>query len=833
MTNLKLALRTLRKTPFVTAIAALSLALGIGSNTAIFSIFDQMLRRPLPVYEPTQLVNLSAPGPKPGSTSCGGAGGCEVVFSYAMMRDLQKAEQSPFTAIAGHRTFGANFSFETIVADGTGSLVTGSYFPVLGLQPALGRLFGPGDDETVGGHPIVVLSHSFWETRLGADRSVLNKTMIINGTQMTIVGVAARGFDGTTLGDRPLFYVPMTMRPALGVGTIAGLENRRNYWVYLFARLKPRFTIDQAATAINAAYSPIINTVEAPLQAGMSDVTLKLFRAKRVVLADGRRGQSDVQEEATTPLMILFTITGIVLLIACANIANLLLARAANREMEMAVRLSLGATRRQLLAQLLTESVALAALGGVLSFVFAQVTLGGITALLPGEVQQDLQFQLRWSAVWFAGAMSLATGLMFGLFPALHSTRPDLVTAMRNNSGKLSGGRSASRFRSSLATAQIALSMALLMSAGLFVKSLYNVSKLDLGVKVDNVVAFSLSPRRSGYDSVRSKDLYDRVERELAGLPAVTGVTDAIVALLAGNNWGNDVSVQGFKKDADTDDNSRFNLIGADYFETVGVPILAGREFTTSDAIGRPKVAIVNEAFAKKFGLGRDAVGKRMAVGDTAILDMEIVGLVKDAKYSEVKDVVPPVFYTPYRQQANVPNLNFMVRTSGDPVLLLRSIPGVIRRVDANLPVENLKTVPQEIRENLFMDRMISILAAAFAMLATVLAAVGLYGVLAYSVAQRTREIGVRMALGASSGEVRFMVLRQVLVMLAIGGSIGIAGAIGLAQGAKSILFGLTGTDPLVMAAAVVALSLVSLGAGYVPALRASRIDPMQALRYE
>jgi predicted permease len=833
MFNLKLALRTLRKTPFVTTIAALSLALGIGSNTAIFSIFDQMLRRPLPVYHPEQLVNLSAPGPKPGSTSCSQAGGCDVVFSYAMMRDMQKAADLPFSGIAGHVTMGANLVLERQVLNGSGMLVTGSYFPVLGLQPAMGRLLGPSDDETVGGHPVTVLSYAFWESRLGADPKVVGKSITINGKQMTIIGVAPRGFDGTTFGSRPLFFVPMTMRPAMGIGTLVGLNNRRNYWVYLFARLKPEMTIERARSAINAVYSPIIATVEAPLQIGMSDATLKLFHAKQVKVEDGRMGQSNVHKEAATPLAILFSITGIVLLIACANIANLLLARAANREMEMAVRLSLGATRRQLLAQLLTESVVLALIGGALSFMFAQWTLGGITALMPGEIGQGMQFSLSWAAVFFAGTMSVLTGLMFGLFPAIHSTRPDLVTAMRNSSGKLAGGRAASRFRTSLATAQIALSMALLMSAGLFVKSLWNVSRMDLGLKVDNVVTFSLGPKRSGYDSVRSKTLFDRVEQEIAAMPGVTGVTSASVELLGGSNWGNDVSVEGFKKDADTDDNSSFNEIGTDYFRTIGVPLLAGREFTAADAFGRPQVAIVNETFAKKFGLGRDAVGKRMATGDTSVLDMEIVGLVKDAKYSEVKDVIPPVFYTPHRQDPRIGYLSFHVRTSGDPILLVRSIPGAIRRIDPNLPVEGLKTMPQQIRENIFLDRMISILAAAFAALATILAAIGLYGVLAYSVVQRTREIGVRMALGASSANVRAMVLRQVAVMLVVGGVIGIAGAIGLAAGAKSILYKLSGTDPAVMALAVVALSLVSLAAGYVPALRASKIDPMQALRYE
>ncbi|HEX7938530.1 MAG TPA: ABC transporter permease [Gemmatimonadaceae bacterium] len=832
MFNLKLAFRTLRKTPFVTLVAALSLALGIGSNTAIYSIFDQMLRRPLPVYHADELINLTAPGPKPGSQSCGNAGDCDAVFTYAMMRDLQKAPL-PLTGIAGHNQFGINLAFEKQVMNGEGELVSGSYFPVLGISAAMGRLIGPADDETVGGHPVVVLAYAFWETRLGADPSVVNKTMTINGREMTIIGVAPQGFEGTTMGSRPLLYVPISMRPAMGIGTVKGLENRRNYWVYLFARRKPGVSIAQAKAAIDAAYSPIINNVEASLQVGMSDATLKLFKARTVGVEDGRRGQSTVQREASTPLAILFSITGIVLLIACANIANLLLAKAANRELEMAVRLSLGASRRQLLQQLLTESVVLAAIGGVLSFVFAQWTLGGISALLPGEISETMHFQLRWSAVLFAGVLSLLTGIAFGLFPALHSTRPDLVTAMRNSSGKLAGGRAASRFRSTLATAQIALSMALLMSAGLFVKSLWNVSRLDLGVKVDNVVTFGISPARNGYDTLRSAAMFDRVVQEVAALPGVNGVTSATVPLLSGSNWGNDVSVEGFKRDPDTDANSRFNEIGADYFKTLGVPMLAGREFTEADGAGRPLVAVVNEAFAKKFGLGHDVVGKRMARGDTNVLDIEIVGLVKDVKYSQVKAVIPPLFYIPHRQDGRLGFMNFYVRTPGDPNLILRSIPGAIRRLDPNLPVEDLKTMPEQIRENVFMDRMISTLSASFALLATILAAIGLYGVLAYSVAQRTREIGVRMALGASSGAVRIMVLRQVGLMVLIGGVIGIAGAIGMAKGAASILFQISGADPLVMAAAVMALSLVSLGAGYVPARRASKIDPMQALRYE
>ena len=752
-----------------------------------------------------------------------------------MFVDLQKAPNSPFSGLVGHRIFGANIAFPGQTAfNGESMLVTGSYFPTLGLAPALGRLIGASDDENFGASPVVVLGYDYWMT-LGGDPGVLNKTIIVNGTQMTIIGVAPQGFDGTTLGAQPRLYAPMTMRPALRESSQKRMESRQNYWMYVFARMKPGVSIEQAKSGINAIYKPIINDVEAPLQKGLSDQTMQKFRAKQVLVKDGRRGQSSVHREASVPIMMLFSITGIVLLIACANIANLLLARAANRSMEMAVRLSLGATRRQLIGQLLTESVLLAFIGGAASMLVARWTLGGISSLLPPEAATALHFEVSWTAVLFAAGLSLVTGIAFGLFPAMHSTSPDLVTALRNNSGKLSGGRSASRFRTTLATAQVALSMALLIAAGLFVKSLWNVSRVDLGVKLDNVVTFGIAPRLNGYDSTRAKALFVRAEQELAALPGVTGVATDMVGLIRGNNWGNDVSVQGFKRDPDTDAEARFNQVGAGFFKLLGVPVLAGREFTDADEVGRPKVAVVNEAFAKKFnlGTGADVIGKRMAVGDTNALDIEIVGLVKNSKYSEVKQVIPPVFVLPYRQDPNLGFLNFYLRTNGDPALLIRSIPGAMAKLDPALPVDNLRTMPQQIKQNVFMDRMISILSASFAILATILAAIGLYGVLAYSVAQRTREIGVRMALGADSAKVRGMVLRQVGLMVIVGGVIGIGGALALGRGAKSLLFELSGYDPIVIVTSAIVLTLVALGAGYIPALRASRVDPMQALRYE
>jgi predicted permease len=785
----------------------------------------------LPVVRPVELVNLSAPGPKPGSTSCNQAGSCDEVFSYPMFRDLERL-QTVFTGLAAHVSFGANLAYRGQTMISQGMLVSGSYFPVLGLQPALGRLLTPDDDRNIGNHFVTVLSHDYWTTRLGANPAVLNETIIVNGQALTIVGVAPRGFASTTLGSEPKVFVPLTMRAQMTPGW-KGFDNRQSYWAYLFGRLKPGVSIEQARAGLNSVYQPIINDVEAPLQKGMSDQTLARFKAKTIGVEAGGRGQSSIHREARTPLLFLMAVTGIVLLIACANIANLLLARGAGRATEMAVRLSLGASRRQLLVQLLAESCVLAVLGGIAGLVVARLTLSLVASLLPPEAVRTLEFNLQGRIVLFAAGVSLATGFIFGLFPAWHSTKPDLVSAIKAQAGQPSGARGAARFRSSLVTAQIALSMALLMCAGLFVKSLMNVSRVDLGLKIDNVVTFGISPGLSGYEPARAKSLFERAEQELAAVPGVTGVATARVPLLAGNNWGNDVSVEGFTRGPDTDAGSRYNEINPGYFRTLGVPLLAGREFAPSDVEKSPKVAIVNEAFTKKFNLGRDAVGKHMAQGNKGPLDIEIVAVVQNAKYSDVKDQVPPLFFRPYLQSERVGAMTFYVRTSGDPAQLLRAIPAVVARLDPNLPVEDLKTMPQQVRENVFLDRMVSTLSAAFALLATVLAAVGLYGVLAYTVSQRTREIGLRMALGADGSRVRGMILKQVAWMTLVGGLVGVAGAYYLGRAASSLLYELKPYDPVVAGVSIALLTLVAFGAGYIPAYRASRVHPMQALRYE
>jgi predicted permease len=831
MVNPRLALRTLMRTPFVTLVTVLSLALGIGANAAIFSFFDQILLRELPVRDAGQLINLSAPGPKPGSQSCNQSGPCEDVFSYPMYRDLEE-KQDVLVGLAAHRTFGANLAYKGNTSSTQGALVSGSYFPVLGLLPAAGRLLTPEDDRTIGGHFVAVLAYSYWETQHGLNPAIINDVITINGQSMTVVGVAPKGFEGSTLGDRPRVFVPLTMRGLMSPG-FRGFENRRSYWAYVFGRLKPGTSIEQASAALNAIYKPILSDVEAPLQEGMSAQTLTRFKAREIVLAEGDRGQSSMQVEATTPLLMLFSITGIVLLIACANVANLLLARGANRAMEMAVRLSLGAGRGQLLGQLLTEAILLALFGGLASLLVAKWTVGLINSFLPLDAAGVFTFRMDGTMLLFAAALSLGTGILFGLFPALHSTRPDLIGMIRANTGQ-SGARSSVRFRTTLVTVQMGLAMTLLIMASLFVKSLANVSREDLGIKTGNMVTFGVSPILNGYSRPRAMALFKQVEQELSALPGVSSVTAAGIPVLAGSSSGTGVTVEGFATTPDTDINARYNEVGAGFFRTMGTTMLAGREFNDTDVLGRPKVAIVNEAFARKFNLGSNPVGKMMATGGREQpLDMQIVGFIKDAKNSDVRDPVPPMFYTPYAQDSLAGSMQFYVRGTADEGLLLRSVPSVIKRIDASLPLEELKTMEAQVKENVFLDRMISTLSAAFAVLATLLAAIGLYGVLAYTVAQRTREIGVRMALGANAGRVRGMVLKQVGIMTLIGGAVGIVAAIGLSKLASTMLFGLQGTDPVAITAAAALLGLVALAAGGIPAMKAAKVDPIQALRYE
>jgi predicted permease len=829
--DVRYALRMFRRAPAFTLVVVFTLTLGIGVNAAVGSLFYNLLLRPVPVFQPERLVNLGAPGPKPGPKSCGGImGHCDAVFSYPMFRDLERV-QTVFTGIAAHRDFAANLGARGQTHTGAGLFVSGSYFSTLGLQPALGRVLGPDDDRTVNASEVVVLSHEYWQRWHGGRHDVLNETVFVNGIALTVVGVAPQGFEGTSRGLKPEVFVPITMRWRMQPWPNSPPENRRGYWIYLFARLKPGVGLEQARAALDPRYRAIINDLEAPLQQGMTDQMLAQFKAKTIVLEPGSRGQSGMFGEAFAPLTLLLGVTAVMLVISCLNVANLQLARAAARSREVATRLSMGATRGRLVAQFVTEASVLGFAAAGVSLLAGQWTLDLVGSLIPAGNPVSLSRDP--SAMIVTGVLALGVTLAIGLFPGLHAVRPGALAALKGQSGRASSGRAAARFRVSLATAQVALSMVLVVLAGLFTKSLANISHVDPGLVPDGLVMFAISPQRNGYTEPRARAFFDRLEEEMAALPGVTGVSSATTPLLSGDERATSVFVEGFDVGPETDRNTRYDEIGDGYFRTLGTPLIAGREFTRADSGSAPKVAIVNERFAMKFGLGRDAVGKRIS-RDTPALDVEIVGLVKDAHTSSLRDAAAAIYFVPHRQSTRRPGyMTFYLRTSQAPEPMMLAIRQVVAGLDRNLPIEMIRTVHDAMRAATARERLLGVMIAAFAALAMLVAAVGLYGVLAYTVAQRTPEIALRMALGATRADVRWMVLRQLGVITAIGGTFGLLSALGIGRVAQALLFGLQFHDLEVLASATILLVLVAGAAGFLPADRAARVDPMSALKQE
>jgi predicted permease len=832
LNDVRYALRGFAQRPLFAIVVVLTLALGIGVNTAIYSIFEQVLLRPLPVREPDRLVNLSSQNLGHGNVSCNNAGDCGAVFSYPMFRDLERLD-GPFTGIAAHRYVDANIAFGSHTDAGFAMLVSGSYFPVLGLVPALGRLLGPGDDAVDGEAAAVVLSYEYWQNALGAEPAIIGKTLVVNGKPLTIVGVVPPTFHGTTIDQRVQVYVPITLRWSATPGSIPNHDNRGHRWAYLFGRLKPGTSLQQASAAINLAYRAILNDVEAPQITGFSERDLAAFRAKTLILEPGARGQTGVRRYAQAPLTILVFATSIVLLIACVNVANLMLVRGSARAGEIAVRASLGASRGRILELLIVEVSLLAVLAAILSTPLTVAALRSIGALLPSFAATLFEARLDPTALEITAVLALASALVFGVSPALKFARANPARVLRTEGVRTTGSKGAAHFRAALTTTQIALSMSLLVLAGWFAQSLINASRVDLGIRPDALVEFAVAPERNGYTPERARALFDQLQKELGGLPGVTAVASSVVPLLHNDNWNNNVAIEGMEPGAGTNALVSLNYVSPGFFGTVGMPLLLGRDFAESDAADRPKVAIVNERFLEKFGLDRDVLGKRMSIGQGGPLDIEIVGVVQDAKYSAVKDPAPAQAFGPRVQSFAPSALNFYVRATIEPRALRKTIEQVLARLDPNLPLMDLRTMRDVVDENLFVDRFMSTLALVLAALATLLASLGLYGVLSYGVAQRTRELGLRLALGAPPERIRTLVLRQVAWMAALGGGLGLAAAMVLGRAARSLLFELSPSDPFVLLLAVLALGAVVVAAAYLPARRASRVDPVVALRSE
>jgi len=825
-------LRMLAKNPGFTSIAILTLALGIGANTAIFSLLNQVLLRRLPVRSPEELVVVKSPGPKHGHVWSDGDD--SEIFSYPLYKGLAK-NSAVFDGVIARYQFPAGIASRGQTDRGSGELVTGNYFEVLGVRPALGRVLSPADDDVQGAHPVLVLSHAYWMRHFAGDAGVLNQTILVNNTEMTIVGVAQDGFTGIQVGQTPDIFVPMTMKGQM-TPIRNGLDDWNDSFLAVLARLRPGVSVAKAQAGINADYPGLLEQQAATLKMRTGGKDEKEFLSKKIVLAPGAQGRTTAQRDSGPALKVLFAMVALVLLIACTNVANLLLAKAAARQREFAIRSALGATPGRMMRQLLVESFLCALGGGVLGLILGVWIMNILTQAVVSEAGvKGITAQVDGSVLGFAAGATLLSAMLFGLVPAWRATRTGVSQMMKDQGSTTSAGPGHVRFRKFLVAGQVAFTLLLLTGGALFSRTLWNLRNQNLGLNTENLITFSIAPHLSGYDETKTVALVDQLRERVRGLPAVLGVASSQIAVLTGTDMGRNITVEG-RQNLDTDDmHVNFDAVSPNYFSTMRIPLVSGREFNAGDTAKSTKVAIINEAMAKAFFQNRNPIGVHFAMGSgsDAKPDIQIVGVVKDTKESHVRDPERPFFYQPYSQFGKLYGMSFYVRSQQDPLLLANTLRETVRGADANLPVYDLKTVQRVVDEDLFAERVVAGLSAMFGGLAALLAALGIYGVLAYLVVQRTREIGIRVALGAETGHVRGLVFKEVGWMMLGGAVVGLPLAYALARLSESLLYGVHAGDVPVYVASLGIICLVALAACYIPSRRATRIDPIVALRYE
>jgi predicted permease len=825
--DIQFALRTFRKAPLFVFVAVLSLAFGIGANTAIFTLTDQILLRNLPVKNAGQLVLFSAKGRHYGSNQ-----GWNRI-SYPMYQDFRD-HPSVFSGMFCFRETDFSLSYAGRTERISGEFVSGNYYPVLGVTAALGRLLNAGDDLHQKAEPAAVLSYGYWQTRFAGDKGIVGRKLTINGYPFTVVGVSARWFSGTDPGYAPQVRVPMMMAPVLS--RYLDLNDRRSRWVTAFGRMKPDVTVEGAKAAIQPFFHQLLRMeVQQEAFAKASPEMKKTFLQMSMDILPAANGRSNLRRQFSEPLLVLMATVVLVLLIACANVANLLIARATFRRKEIAVRLALGSSRVRIVRQLLVESVMLSLAGGLIGLglaIWADKLL--VLFLPPSTVPLAISTAPDLRILLFTCGVSFLTSILFGLVPALQVTRANVAGTLKDNAGAVVGGASAT-VRKALVAAQIGFSLLLLIGAGLFIRSLENLKNLDPGFNTTNLLAFKVDPTMNGYTPERTRAFYKDLRAELDAMPGVENAALAVVPVMEDDEWDQWVTIDSYSPKAGELPDPHMNFVSPDYFKTMKINLLAGRDFRNTDVLNSNKVCIVNARFAKKYFGTINAVGHKIGMGidPGTKTDITVIGVSRDTKYESLRNEVPIEMIRPYQQCELATGITAYVRTAHKPEEMFAGIQRRLHGLDPNLPVFEMLTLEHQTENSLATERLVASLSSVFGFLSTGLAAIGLYGMLAYTVARRTREIGIRMAIGAARWNVIWLVMREVLLLLAIGVGFALPISWALSKYVQSQLYGIAPGDPMSVAVAVAAIAVVAVLSGYLPTRRATRVEPMRALRYE
>ncbi len=832
--DVRYGFRMLFKNPGFSIVAVLTLALGIGANTAIFTLVNAVLLKMLPIKDPGQLVTVGDPT-QTGQRSLGTPQ--TKVLSYPLyleLRDRNSVFTGMYAAGSEHRVAidEANQA-ATTESPSTARIVTGNYFSVLGVEPAAGRLLAPQDDTVQHGNPVVVISYAFWKNHFSLSRQAIGQSIRLNGTPYTIIGVTPQDFFGDIVGETLDFYVPVTMQSEMMHGR-DWYKDLNASWLQSMGRLKPGVSVEQARANLNLVWKQLLaSDYGARVAAHDPNDLREMHRPDHdIVVVPGGRGLSQVRAEYNQPLLLLMGIVGLVLLIACVNVANLLLARANSRSKEIAVRLAIGAAPIRIIRQLLTESVILAFAGGAIGSLLAVWGVHLLTKL----VRSDLSTAPDVRVLLFTTAVCFMSGILFGLAPALRSTHASLTPTL--NSVYVSGGRAPGKWGwgKMLVAGQVALSLLVLFAAGLLVRSLQNLRNTDLGYDRHNLLLVRLDPVGAGNDAAHIASLSRQLMERLGADPRFQGVTFSENGLFSGTEGGEGIQVPGFTAARDDDRIAADDQVGPNYFSTLGIQILRGREIGPQDTATSPRVAVINESMARFFFPNQDPVGRKFYIDDPRNKDkpLEVVGVVRDSKQQSLRDAPERRFYNAFYQTLDRKmGMNLEIRTPGDPEAAINDVRKLIQSVDPALPIIRVRSLSWLLDTTIGEQITLAKLSGFFGVLALLLACIGLYGIMSYTVAGRTREIGLRMALGAQSVDVLALVLREALLLVVVGILVGVPAALAGSRVFGSMLFGLKATDPASLATVALTLSIVAVLASYVPARRAAKVDPMVALRYE